>query len=574
MAIRHPAFSSFSFAFVSAAALFAGGLAGCDVVGAEGASKPLPHPEGGPGSGNASGGAGQGGAGMGGAGQGGNITAGPGGSGQGACDGGGPFIETAGANTKYLLKGTLLLPAGPLDGELLIVGNSIACAAASCAGDAQATGATVIETQGVIAPGLIDAHNHILFDIMDDDDWGPEMAYQNHNQWPNEERYGAMVDTKQYLAGEAGSPINVACEMVKYGELKGLIAGTTAIQGSASPGANRACYGSLSRTIDQTPNDLPDDQMQTATLFPSTSTANGVCTNFGDGDTNAYVIHIGEGVDTTSRDEFDDLGTVTATDDCLYDSKTAIIHGTALDTTRLDIMAANDMNLIWSPKSNVALYGSNTDLTKTTNIPYALSVGINVALGPDWSMGGSQNMLDEMRFVNLVDDTEFGNILTSREIFEMATINGAIALGISTYVGTLEVGKRADIAVFLPATAGDEYDAVLQASPREVTLVFVDGRLLYGDADLVSAGPPDSICETVDICCRGKFLCIAETLGVPADRLNQTFAEFSVIIQNELELFDALPLTQDPKATSAGATKPDWVGDWKFAPIAPIVHCP
>src|SRR5438034_328506 len=62
-----------------------------------------------------------------------------------------------------------------------------------------AGGATIIDTRGVIAPGLIDTHNHILFDIFDDDDWLPTKAYTNHDQWPNEARYQAMLDVKQCL---------------------------------------------------------------------------------------------------------------------------------------------------------------------------------------------------------------------------------------------------------------------------------------------------------------------------------------------------------------------------------------
>ena len=96
--------------------------------------------------------------------------------------------------------------------------------------------------------------------------------------------------------------------MDKYGEIKGLIAGTTSIVGAANP-ANKACYGSLARTIDQSPNGLADDEVQVATLFPSTSSADGVCKNFASGTTDAYVIHDGEGVDATALAEFAKLAT-------------------------------------------------------------------------------------------------------------------------------------------------------------------------------------------------------------------------------------------------------------------------
>ncbi|MFO0548058.1 MAG: amidohydrolase family protein [Polyangiaceae bacterium] len=540
-------------------------LAACDVGVADGSLPlPVPRPENG-GAGLGGSGPGPGGAGgttssTGGAGGDatGGMNVGGGGGGQGACDGGGPVVETDGSDTRYLLKGILLLPSSSLDGEILIDGNTIVCVAASCANHASAAGATVIDTHGVIAPGLIDGHNHILFDIMDEDDWVPMQVYQNHNQWTNEARYGAMVDTKQYLAGESGSPVDYACELDKYGETKALIAGTTAVQGS--PGGslgNKQCYGSISRTIDQTPNGLPADKMQTSTLFPSTSSADGVCTNFNDGDTNCYVVHVGEGVDQTSRNEFTTLGTVSTTDFCLYDSRTTIIHGTALDNSQIAIMGANAMSLVWSPRSNVFLYGGGTDLSKTTNIPEMLAQGVNVAIAPDWSMGGSQNMLDELRFADQVDNAQFGNILDAKTLVEMATINAARAMGVSQYLGSLEVGKRADIAVFLPSSDPDPYRAVLDATPREVTLVFVDGRLLYGDADLEGITAANARCELapVDVCCRSKFLCVGVTGA--ANGLDQTLGEFSATLENALEAYDAMDLTQ-----------------WDFAPITPIVKCP
>jgi len=499
----------------------------------------------------------QGGAGGGQIGGGGGGPIGGGGGGQGACDGGGPVVETAGANDKFLLKGMLLLPAGPLEGELLIVGDSIACAALSCAGDPDAAGATVIDTNGVIAPGLLDAHNHIIYDIFNEDDWAPTQVYTNHNQWPNDERYGAMGDAKRYLNGE-GSPIDLGCEMDKYSETKGLIAGTTSIQ--ASPGGNvRPCYQSVSRTIDTTHNDLPTpDTMQTSVGFPQASAANGVCANFLDGDTTSYVIHIAEGTDQNAADEFDDLFAVTTPDGCLFEPKTTIIHGVALSDAQIDTFGAAGMHLVWSPQSNVFLYGSNTDMSKTANIPKFIEAGINIAIAPDWSLGGSQNMLDEMRYADQVDNAQWGDILGSADIVRMATINAAEALGVASLLGSLEVGKRADVAVFLPSdSGGDAYDAILEATPREVTLVFLDGRLLYGDADMSGSVADNSISEDIDICCRQKFLAIAETGGNPNDNLDQLFSEMAEVLESALSDYDAQDLTE-----------------WDFAPIAPVVKCP
>jgi cytosine/adenosine deaminase-related metal-dependent hydrolase len=489
-----------------------------------------------------------------------SSTTGAGAGMPGPCDGGGPSIVSQGSNTRFLLKGTILLPSGPLQGELLIDGNAIACVGASCANAPAASGATVIETNGIVAPGMLDGHNHILFDIFDETDWTPDPmtaigkpGYDNHDQWPNEPKYKALVDTKQYLNGE-GSAVDFGCEMLKFGETKALVAGTTSVVG-APGGAARNCFGSVARSLDINKNDLPVDRMQTATIFPSTTSADGVCTNFSDGDTNAYVIHIAEGVDDKSRAEFDKLLTISTTDGCLYDPRTTIVHGTALDQGRLVTAANEGMNLIWSPRSNVFLYGGGTDFSKTTDIPAALGLGIEVAIAPDWSLGGSQNLLDELRFADQVDNAEWNDLLSPRDLFEMATIHSANVLGVSEYLGSLEEGKRADVVVYLPV-ANDPYDAILASTPREVALVFVDGRLLYGDKGFEAVAPDNAICESFDGCCREKTLCIAETGGAAADRFDQTLTQIISILNQALSDYDAMNLSA-----------------WDFAPVTAVVKC-
>ena len=132
-----------------------------------------------------------------------------------------------------------------------------------------------------------------------------------------------------------------------------------------------------------------------------------MCQNFVDMDTDAYVIHIAEGTNQSARDELEDLRTVTTQDGCLHDPRTTIVHGTAFNDPEFQVVADAGMGISWSPRSNVFLYGSGTDLTKTTDIPLALSKGITVAISPDWSIGGSENLLAEMRFADLVDNSQW-----------------------------------------------------------------------------------------------------------------------------------------------------------------------
>lgn len=467
---------------------------------------------------------------------------------------GAPTLASTGQPGHLLLRGTVVTPDQIIEGEVLVDGDTISCVAASCSAAPTYAQATVVETRGIIFPGLIDTHNHVLFDTFDETDWAPTMAYGNHNQWTNEARYSAMLDAKQYLNGEAGSPVNYGCELDKYGELKALVAGTTSIVGAANP-SNRTCFGTLARTIDQSPNGLGADKVQIATLFPDVSAADGVCTNFADGDTAAYLIHVAEGVDPTAKKEFATLNTVTTTDGCLYAPQTAIVHGTALDDADFSTMAAHQMSLVWSPRSNVFLYGAGTDLTKTANIPLALSKGINVALAPDWSIGGSQNLLDELRFADQVDNTVWGNVLTPKMLVQMVTTHAARVLGLQAVLGSIEVGKKADLMV-IGGNRCTPYDALLASTPSDVRLVMVGGKALYGDAALQALGPAIPGCEAMNVCGTDKFVCVAAASQTATDKFGQTFADIQTTLSAALSDYDALNLT-----------------GWDFSPVTPVVRC-
>jgi cytosine/adenosine deaminase-related metal-dependent hydrolase len=465
----------------------------------------------------------------------------------------GPTILRQGT-AGLLLMGTIVTPDTALEGEVLVVGDVIKCVAASCADDPAAAAATVLQTNGIIYPGLIDTHNHIQFDIFDETDWTPPRAYSNHNQWTTDPRYKALVDAKQYLNGESGSSVKIGCELLKYGELKGLIAGTTSIVGAAIP-SGQACFGSLARSIDQRPNGLSTDKVQTATPFPSKSTADAVCSNIASDKTDAYLIHIAEGIDETAHKEFQKLFDVTTTPGCLFASSTTIVHGAALQEADLAEMKSHDMNLVWSPRSNVFLYGQGTDLSKTANVPAALDKGISVSIAPDWSIGGSQNLLDELRFADNVDNAQWGDAITPQQLTAMVTKNPAHALGLENTLGRVAAGFKADLVV----VNGDRtlpFNALLAATPKAVRLVVVDGKVVYGDAALRVLGQATPDCEALDICGTPKFVCVAAAGGTAANKLGQTYSQVRETISTELQRYDDKDLTQ-----------------WNFAPIADLYRC-
>jgi cytosine/adenosine deaminase-related metal-dependent hydrolase len=463
-------------------------------------------------------------------------------------------IVQVGSGSLLVLRGTVVTPDTSFEGEVVIDGDTILCTAPSCTGDeglgvdASIENATIVDTRGIILPGMIDAHNHLLFSIFDKSDWTPSMFYGSHNDWANNTRYGELLDAQQYLNGDAPSPVDLRCEIEKYGELKGLIAGTTSVV--VAPGTSQlGCYGSLARSIDLSQNDLPDDKVRTSNSVPDSAAALSVCNAYANDTTDAYLVHVAEGTNATALNEFATLSSRQG--GCLLAPQTTIVHGTALDDAALTTMAANDMALVWSPRSNQWFYNS------TANIPLALTKGVDVALAADSSaFGGSENLLAELHFAKAHSDVNWSSVLTPQTLVNMVTKNAARALGLSGTIGILEAGAKADITV-IHGDRQDPYAAIVAASPSDVRLVTVAGVALYGDQNLSALGPATPGCETLNVCGEEKFICVAENNAT--DQLNQTLADIQSAISTGLTDYDALvaPMSIAP-----------------FSPMAPLVTCP
>ncbi len=482
--------------------------------------------------------------GMGGAGGTGGMGGMGGTGGGGGMQGPDAVIEQQGDANRILLKGWLITPDTSMAGEVLVEDDLITCVDTSCSAEPGAATATVIQTNGIIMPGMIDSHNHILFDIFDEQDWTPVMTHGDHWTNPNlEPGYAEVLDAKQYLNGEGGSPVNLTCEMDKFGELKALVAGTTSVLGAAKNGGNLVCYRTVARTIDGTANGLcgnwpPQscpDVMRVHSILPSNASAQTACDNIGMGNTAAYVAHRGEGINQTALNEYEDLRTDTTPEGCLFHPATTLVHATAFGDAEFTEMGMNGMNISWSPRSNVFLYGGGTDLSATTDIPLALSKGINVALSPDWSMGGGANLLEELKFADMVDNTEWSDTLSPQMLVEMVTSNAARALGLENQIGSLTVGYKADITV-IGGDVDDPYGSIVAAEPRDVRLVILDGRVMYGDDQLEPAAPQTPGCEAIDICGRNKFLCVA--IDDNSQKFDQTYADIEMALNQALMDYD------------------------------------
>ena len=155
------------------------------------------------------------------------------------------------------------------------------------------------------------------------------------------------------------------------------------------------------------------------------------------------------------------------------------IHCAALKPEDFAVMAQYKASMVWSPLSNLLLYGGTADVKS------ARAAGVPVALGSDWSPSGSKNLLNELKIAKIVNEiSQIG--LSDRDIVAMATSTPAAIVKWGALIGTIEPSKRADITVIAATPSTDPYAALIGAKETDVALVLVDGRPVIGTKDLMS----------------------------------------------------------------------------------------
>ena len=150
--------------------------------------------------------------------------------------------------------------------------------------------------------------------------------------------------------------------------------------------------------------------------------------------------------------------------------------------------------MIWSPLSNLLLYG------KTANIPLAMDAGVLVSLGSDWAPSGSANLLGELKVADRVNQKLWAGKVTDEQLVQMVTIHPAIAYGIDKFVGSIEVGKLADLMVVARKPNVSAYRTLIGSAPGDVLLVTISGDALYGAPALMDGLGKSGDYEIIDAC--------------------------------------------------------------------------
>ncbi|MBQ9395545.1 MAG: amidohydrolase family protein [Proteobacteria bacterium] len=395
--------------------------------------------------------------------------------------------EKTGTGSKLIIRADILaLEKTYKGGMIAIEGDKIAYV--GCGNDYDTSGATILTCpDAVVSPSFINGHEHLTYSNAAPGTWGDE-RFDHRYDW----RKGANSHNK-VPSGQTKDNGVV--------ELRAIMAGTTSIFGSGS-------VSGLARNLDQQSINGVKSVYQTFPLGDSGKNYSSVSscsdytyhksatTDFNEGC--PYGPHIAEGINQGALNELRCLNGegIKETDTNVpnvFKSNLAVIHGVAATPDIIASMAENNIKLIWSPRTNVSLYGD------TAQAPLYDILGVTIGLGTDWFYSGSATVLRELQCIDSLNSNYYGKYFSDYKIWKMPTYNNAVAFGIDGFLGQLKAGYLADIAVFKKyPNVRESYRAVIDAENKDVTLVMIGGSMMYGDANIMDKG------DDVDVCGSAK----------------------------------------------------------------------
>jgi cysteine-rich repeat protein len=385
-------------------------------------------------------------------------------------------------------------------GQVLIDSTGvITCAGCDCSGQAGAATATKITCpRGVVSPGLINAHDHLRF--QGNPYVGTDERYEHRHDW----RRGNDGHTPINNGGNATNA------QMRWAELRQVMAGTTSIVGATysangNPGLLRnldaapsgqlgMVSGAAGVNSDTFPlGDSAGEEFTSGCGYPSIPSVASIPTD------SSYLPHVAEGIETSANNEF--LCMSQAGGVGILGARTALVHGIGLKAPDVALVAQTGTSLVWSPRSNVSLYGD------TAAIPLYKRLGVNIALGTDWTISGSMNLLRELKCADALNATRFDHALTDAELWRTVTAGGADATATGARIGRLAPGRLGDVAIFRLKASGF-HRSVIDAEPQDVVATLRGGKVLYGDQPLVAAFDTAGTCEALDVCGTMKAACV------------------------------------------------------------------
>jgi 5-methylthioadenosine/S-adenosylhomocysteine deaminase len=360
----------------------------------------------------------------------------------------------------------------------------------------------VLQTNGTIYPGLIDLHDHLSYNALQL--WDVPKKYTNRDQWAQGDTYRKLITGPMKVL--AHTPKYVPA-VVRYVECKCLAAGTTTAQGIAlsSYAGIQHFYKGIVRNVEQTDEpELPEagthiSDVEAKDRDKFLRRLQGL---------DCLLLHLSEGTNDAAREHF--LSLQAPSGKWAITESLAGIHCVALQPEDFDVLAGAKAAMVWSPLSNLLLYG------KTADVSAAHAAGVLIGLGPDWSPSGSKNLLGELKLARLVNQLDGSDDLSDYQILSFATRDAVKVLHWDRQLGTLEGGKRADLLV-VAGDGGDGHAHLFTRSEHDVELVVINGTPRYGASQVMRPllGVGSARAETRTVAGRARLLNLVQPSADP-----------------------------------------------------------
>lgn len=172
----------------------------------------------------------------------------------------------------------------------------------------------------------------------------------------------------------------------------------------------------------------------------------------------------------------------------------SVAHGVHLDSRDIQLLAEHGVGVVHNPSSNMKLASG------VAPIPDLMAAGVKVGLGTDSNLSNNNlDMFEEMRLAAFLQKLYRNDpsILPCEEVLQMATLGSAACLGMDDLIGSLEVGKRADLIIVdmtpphLAPLFPEPHTNVIEqivysASAADVLTTIVEGKVLMQNRQLLT----------------------------------------------------------------------------------------
>lgn len=307
---------------------------------------------------------------------------------------------------------------------------------------------------GVLTPGLINSHDHLIGNYYPKVGNGP---YENWLPWDNDLKSSLVYAERQQIENR---------DLYLLAGYRNLISGVTSVH-------------------DHIPHFVQDPFLSILPIrvikdYALVHSVNALALIWGESIKAEYqkaikndipfITHIAEGFDNITKQDVNTLNAEGGLGD-----HSVLVHGLAFSDDDIKLIKEKGASVVWCADSNMFMFG------KTANVKKLLQAGVNVCIGTDSPMSGGENILYEFRYDKSIYKRLFKEELPDETIVRMATINAAKAFH-QKKRGRIENGYMADLAVF-KNKADNPYKSVVTARLGDVRLVVIEGKPVYGDAE-------------------------------------------------------------------------------------------